>query len=41
MLIAVELLYGTLEREKGKENDRAIVISHTTKCESRGYKDVY
>jgi hypothetical protein len=29
------------EREKGKENNRASVISHTTRCEGRGYKDVY
>jgi hypothetical protein len=29
------------ERQKGKENDKATVISHTTRCESRGYKDVY
>jgi hypothetical protein len=29
------------ERGKGKENDRASVISHTIRCEDRGYKDVY
>jgi hypothetical protein len=29
------------EREKGKEDDRVSVISHTTRCEGRGYKDVY
>jgi hypothetical protein len=29
------------EIEKGKENDRASIISHTTRCEGRGYKDVY
>jgi hypothetical protein len=28
------------ERGKGKENDRAAVISHTTRYEDRGYKDV-
>jgi hypothetical protein len=28
------------QREKGKENDKAIVISHTTSYEGRGYKDV-
>jgi hypothetical protein len=26
------------ERGKGKENDRASVISHTIRCEGRGYK---
>jgi hypothetical protein len=29
------------EREKGKENDRASVISHSIRCDSRGYKDVF
>jgi hypothetical protein len=29
------------EREKGKENDRASVISHTIRCDGRGYKDAY
>jgi hypothetical protein len=29
------------ERGKGKENDRASVISHTIRWEGRGYKDVY
>jgi hypothetical protein len=29
------------ERRKGKENDRASVILHTTRCEGKGYKDVY
>jgi hypothetical protein len=29
------------EREKGKENDRASVISYNIRCESRGYKDIY
>jgi hypothetical protein len=29
------------ERGKGKENDRASVISHNIRCEGRGYKDVY
>jgi hypothetical protein len=29
------------ERGKGKENDRAPVISHSPRCEDRGYKDVY
>jgi hypothetical protein len=28
-------------REKGKENDRASVILYTTRCECRGYKDMY
>jgi hypothetical protein len=28
------------EREKGKENDKASVISHNRRCEGRGYKDV-
>jgi hypothetical protein len=27
--------------ERGKENDTASVISHTIRCEGRGYKDVY
>jgi hypothetical protein len=26
------------EREKGKENDRVSVISHTIRCEGRGCK---
>jgi hypothetical protein len=29
------------EREKGKENARASVISHTIRCEGRRHKDVY
>jgi hypothetical protein len=29
------------ERGKGKENNRASVMSHNTKCEGRGYKNVY
>jgi hypothetical protein len=29
------------EREKGKENNGVSVISHTIRCEGRGYKDVY
>jgi hypothetical protein len=29
------------ERGKGRENDRASVIWHTTRWEDRGYKDVY
>jgi hypothetical protein len=29
------------ERGEGKENDRASVILHNTRCEGRGYKDVY
>jgi hypothetical protein len=29
------------ERKKGKENDRASVILHTTRYEGRGYKDVH
>jgi hypothetical protein len=28
------------EGEKGKENDRALVILHSIRCEGRGYKDV-
>jgi hypothetical protein len=28
-------------KEKGKENDRATVISHTTRHEGRGYKNVH
>jgi hypothetical protein len=28
------------EREKGKENNRASVISHTIRCKCRVYKDV-
>jgi hypothetical protein len=29
------------ERGKGKENNRASVISHSIRCKGRGYKDVY
>jgi hypothetical protein len=29
------------ERGKGKENDRASVISHNIRCEGGGYKDAY
>jgi hypothetical protein len=29
------------ERRKGKETDRASVISHNIRCKCRGYKDVY
>jgi hypothetical protein len=29
------------ERGKGKENDKAAVISHNVKCEGTGYEDVY
>jgi hypothetical protein len=29
------------EGEKGKENDGASVILHNTRCEGRGYEDVY
>jgi hypothetical protein len=29
------------ERKKGKENDRASVISHKIRSEGRGYEDVY
>jgi hypothetical protein len=32
---------GLGERVKGKENDTASVILHSTICEGRGYKDVY
>jgi hypothetical protein len=28
------------ERQKGKENDRALVILHIIRCEGRGYKNV-
>jgi hypothetical protein len=28
------------ERGKGKENNRASVISHTIRCEDRGYKGI-
>jgi hypothetical protein len=41
MFVTVELLYGTREREEGKENGRASVISHTIRCEGRRYKGVY
>jgi hypothetical protein len=29
------------ERGKGKENDRASVISHNIRCKGTEYKDVY
>jgi hypothetical protein len=29
------------ERGKGKEDDRASVISYNIRCEGRRYKDVY
>jgi hypothetical protein len=29
------------ERGKRSENDRTSIISHTIRCEGRGYKDVY
>jgi hypothetical protein len=29
------------ERGKGKENNRASVISHNIRCEGRGYKNVH
>jgi hypothetical protein len=29
------------ERGKGKENDGASVISHTIRCQGRGYEDMY
>jgi hypothetical protein len=29
------------ERGKGRENDRASVISHNKRCEGRGYEDAY
>jgi hypothetical protein len=29
------------EKGKGKEDDRASVISHHIRCKCRGYKDVY
>jgi hypothetical protein len=43
MVVIVELLYGTQgKRErKGKDNDRASVISYNIRCEGRGYKNVY
>jgi hypothetical protein len=37
MFVTVELR----EREKGKENDKVSVISHTIRWEGRGYKDMY
>jgi hypothetical protein len=37
----VELLYGTQEIGKGKENDSAWVVLHNIRYEGRGYKDVY
>jgi hypothetical protein len=40
MFVIVELLYGTWGKRKGKENDRASVISHSIRCEGRGYNDV-
>jgi hypothetical protein len=42
MFVTVELLYVTWgkRKRKGKENDRASVILHNIRCESRGYKDV-
>jgi hypothetical protein len=41
MFVTVELLYGTWEKKKGKENGRASVILHTIRYKGRGYKDVY
>jgi hypothetical protein len=38
---SVTTLWNSGEREKGKENDTATVILHTTRCEGRGYKNVY
>jgi hypothetical protein len=38
MFVTVELLCGTQEKGKGKENDRASVISHNIRCEGRGYR---
>jgi hypothetical protein len=29
------------ERGKGKENDRASIISYTIRCKDRGYKSVF
>jgi hypothetical protein len=29
------------ESGKGKEKNRTSVILHTTRCEGRGYKDMY
>jgi hypothetical protein len=29
------------KRGKGKENDRASIITHKIRCEGRGYKDMY
>jgi hypothetical protein len=37
----VKLLLELRERGKGKENAKALLISHNVKCEDRGYKDVY
>jgi hypothetical protein len=28
------------ERQQGKENGRATIVSHTTRCEGRWYKNV-
>jgi hypothetical protein len=35
------IIHKLRERGRGKENDRASVISHILKCEGRGYKNVY
>jgi hypothetical protein len=41
MFVTVELLCGTWRKKKGKENDKASVISQNIRCEGRGHKDVY
>jgi hypothetical protein len=41
MFVTVKLLYGTRGKREGKENDRASIILHITRCEGRGYEDVY
>jgi hypothetical protein len=39
MFVTVKYSMELRERGKGKENDRALVISNTIKC--KRYKDVY
>jgi hypothetical protein len=40
MFVTVYLLYGTQGKRKRQREDRASV-THTTRCEGRGYKDMY
>jgi hypothetical protein len=35
------LVFESRVRRKGKENDRAPIISYNIRCEGRGYKDVH